>query len=209
MNKSDIVKAIHDSKYLPEKEKVTLFNAVTLALKDIMSDISQDPVLSIQLIPADCIEANDYNPNKVASPEMDLLEDSIRADGVTMPVVVVCDKKREKCVTVDGFHRQVVIGQRLARKYIPCSIIDTDISNRMASTIRHNRARGKHQVDMMADIVKALMSNGWEDTRIAKHLGMTGEELLRLKQTVGIAEMLAGSEYSKSWGPIDEPDISE
>lgn len=187
---------------LPEKERVAAYNAATSALREMVSDLCDDPVLGVQLIPVDRVVANDYNPNNVASPEMDLLEDSIRADGVTMPVVVI--REDEIHVTVDGFHRQIVIRDRLKRKYAPCSVIDADDSNRIASTIRHNRARGKHQVDLMAEIVRSLIEKGWNDAGICQHIGMSDEELLRLKQSAGVAKLLAGSEYSKSWGPINE-----
>lgn len=169
-----------------------------------VSDVCDDPVLSVKLLPADKVQPNEYNPNRVASPEMDLLELSIREDGVTMPVVSVYDKELDIWVVVDGFHRRTVICERIGRKYVPCSVIDKPISDRMASTIRHNRARGKHQVDLMAEIVKALLSLGWDDVKIAEHLGMSVEELLRLKQSVGVAKLLAASEYSKSWGPVGD-----
>lgn len=191
---------------LPERERVELYNACTMELREMMRGIADDPVLAIQLVPAGNVRANDYNPNRVASPEMDLLEDSIRADGVTMPVVVMREPGSDIHLTVDGFHRQLVLTSRMARRYIPCSLIDADVSNRMASTIRHNRARGKHQVDLMGEIVKALMGDGWDDERIALHLGMSLEELLRLKQIVGAARLLAAEQYSASYGRDDEPE---
>jgi ParB-like chromosome segregation protein Spo0J len=191
------------------KKRIALYNAMTTELRNLVSDIMDDPALAPQILAVDDVEANDYNPNKVASPEMDLLEDSIRADGMTMPVVTVFDPARKKWITVDGFHRQIVVRERLKRDYVVCSVIDTDIGNRVASTIRHNRARGKHQVDLMTQIVKILLKEGWTDQDISEHLGMSVEELLRLKQTIGIAEVLAGTEYSKSWGTIDESDLSD
>jgi ParB-like chromosome segregation protein Spo0J len=152
------------------------------------------------------VRANDYNPNRVAAPEIELLELSMRADGVTMPAVVVPDGDGWR--VVDGFHRRKVITERLGAKFIPCSVIDRPLGDRMASTIRHNRARGKHQVDLMADIVRKLLAEGWEDDKIAEHVGMSAESQQLLRQMTGAAKMLAGSEYSQSWGVIDG-DISE
>ena len=159
----------------------------------------------VQLVAADSVKANDYNPNRTAAPEMDLLEQSIRCDGITMPVVVVADEAG--WTVVDGFHRTRVCKERLHRKYLPVSVIDKAIADRMASTIRHNRARGKHQVDLMADIVKSLLAQGWEDPDIAKHIGMTEEELLRLKQTVGVAKLLAAADYSRSFGNSEDHEL--
>jgi ParB-like chromosome segregation protein Spo0J len=143
----------------------------------------------------------------VASPEMRLLELSIREDGYTQPIVVAPDG--DQYVVVDGFHRNRVgkeikdIRQRVFG-HLPVVILDKDAGSRMASTIRHNRARGKHQVDLMGELVRELVQKGWPDNKIAKHLGMSVEELLRLKQIVGIAKLLGTPEYSKSWGDINE-----
>jgi ParB-like chromosome segregation protein Spo0J len=131
---------------------------------------------------------------------MDLLEQSIRADGITMPVVVVGDT--ERCTVVDGFHRRTVAAERLGRKWLPCSFISSSLADRMASTVRHNRARGKHQVELMAALVQSMMALGWDDDRISQALGMSVEELLRLRQMAGAARMMAASEYSRSWGLI-------
>lgn len=160
------------------------------------------PCLAVRLVPAAKVVSNDYNPNKVARRELDLLELSIREDGVTQALVVYYDREADKYVIVDGFHRYVVL-VRLGCEEIPVVVIDKDIRNRMASTVRHNRARGKHQVDLVAELVKSLLAKGWEDERIAEHLGMSGEELVRLKQVVGIARLFAAPEYSKSWGEDD------
>lgn len=162
------------------------------------------PVMQVKMVDADFVIANEYNPNKVATPEMDLLIHSIAEDGVTQPIVTFYDKAINRYIVVDGFHRYIVLTQYFGCSKIPVVVIDKDIKNRMASTIRHNRARGKHQVDLMGALVKKLLELGWEDAAIAKHIGMSLEELLRLKQIVGVAKMLAGSEYSKSWGVINE-----
>lgn len=156
------------------------------------------------MVPAGKVTANDYNPNKVANKELELLRRSIAEDGVTQPIVTFYDVEADRYVIVDGFHRYRVLTEDFRCEEIPVVVIDKPLDQRMASTIRHNRARGKHQVDLVAeDIVKALVRMGWPDERIQEHLGMTEEELVRLKQHVGIARMFANPEYSKSWGKLD------
>jgi len=199
-----ILDAADDLKGLPMEWRIEIYNIAVKRLAEVVKDVSEDPALAPQLVPAGRIEANDYNPNTVASPELDLLENSMRADGITMPVVVMDDPERGVWTVVDGFHRRKVAVERLGREYIPCSVIRRPLADRMASTIRHNRARGKHQVDLMAALVKAMLGLGWEDDQIAENLGMSVEELLRLKQMVGAARLLAADEYSKSWGNIEE-----
>lgn len=199
-------KAILACVELPEAERVAAYNAGTAALRAVVADLCDDPVVSIRLVPADTVVANDYNPNRVAAPELELLDQSIAADGVTMPVVVV--KQGEQNIVVDGFHRQKVLKKR-GRRYIPVSTIDKPVGDRMASTVRHNRARGKHQVDLQAELVKGMLELGMSDDDVAGKLGMSVEELLRLKQIVGAAKLLAGVEYSASYGRDDEPDTPD
>lgn len=196
------MRAIRELASATEEERVEAYNRLSRELRAMVSEICDDPVLSVQLLPADRVRANTYNPNRVAPPEMDLLELSIREDGVTMPVVTVRDPEAGEWEVVDGFHRRGVIVDRLDRRYVPSSVIDRPLADRMAATVRHNRARGKHQVDLMGALVRGLMAEGWGDERIAEHLGMSVEELLRLKQIVGAARMLAGAEYSRSWEPL-------
>jgi len=145
------------------------------------------------------VNANDYNPNAVAPPEMKLLEISIINDGFTQPIVVwEVDGLFE---VVDGFHRTLV-GKKLGMSHLPVVVINdsrTDRSDRIASTIRHNRARGKHQVSAMSDIVQELARRNWSENRIAKELGMESDEVLRLKQITGLAEMFADAEFSEAW----------
>lgn len=158
------------------------------------------PVYNIKRVPVEKIEANDYNPNKVATKEMELLYTSIKEDGYTMPIVCYYDEKRDKYTIVDGFHRYSII-----KKYkniynreggcLPVSVIDKDINNRMASTIRHNRARGKHQVELQANLV-AMLKEGWDEVRIMKELGMTLEEVQRLLGLTGIFSEIKGVPYS-------------
>lgn len=148
--------------------------------------------------------ANDYNPNAVAPPEMRLLHDSIKEDGYTQPIVVYWDADQKRYIIVDGFHRHRVgkeyrdIRER-CQGHLPVVVIDKPLEDRMASTIRHNRARGKHSVAGMTAIVVALVREGWTDAAIGQHLGMTAEEVLRLKQTSGLAEVFRHRSYSRSW----------
>lgn len=185
---------------LSESERVALYNEAQRVLGEVVRDLCPDPACAPQLIAVGQIRANSYNPNAVASVELDLLENSMRADGITMAIVVMRDG--DGAEVVDGFHRRKVGAERLGRRYLPCSVIDRPLVDRMASTVRHNRARGKHHVDLMADLVKGMMALGWEDEQIAENLGMSVEELLRLRQMVGAAKMMAGSEYTREWGVI-------
>jgi len=157
------------------------------------------PCMNPVLIPIEKVVANDYNPNSVAKPEMNLLTISIEEDGLTMAIVVFYDDTQDKYIIVDGFHRYTIVKDYFKSDVIPATIIDKDIGQRIASTIRHNRARGVHKVMGMSDIVAILIKNGWDDIRIANELGMSPEELLRLKQTKGIAITLANKEYGRSW----------
>ena len=156
------------------------------------------------MIPVDKIRANDYNPNKVATPEMKLLKHSIQEDGYTQPVVTFYDEKEDMYEIVDGFHRYTVGKDMLKLKELPCTVIDKPIENRMASTIRHNRARGTHQITNMSQIVVELSSQGWEDVAICKELGMDLDEVIRLKQVSGLKEAFANHEFSKSWVEFKE-----
>ena len=160
----------------------------------------KSPVYNVISVPLEKMEANDYNPNHVAKREMDLLYQSIKADGYTMPVVAFYDKERDKYVIVDGFHRYTIL---LTKKDIyerekgmlPVSVIDKDISDRMASTIRHNRARGKHEVELQASLV-GMLKQGWGELKIMKELGMTLDEVQRLIGLKGIASEIKGVPFS-------------
>ena len=157
------------------------------------------PCMQPKLVSIDKVVANNYNPNKVAKPEMELLYKSILEDGVTMPVVTFYDDKIDKYVIVDGFHRYTIVKDYFKSDVVAVSVIDKDIKQRMASTVRHNRARGVHKVDLQADMVVDLLKKGWNDNDISKELGMTLEEVLRLKQQTGIAELFKDRTHSKSW----------
>lgn len=168
----------------------------------------KSPVYNVLSIPVEKIQANAYNPNSVASPEMKLLYESILNDGYTMPIVCYYLPEIDKYEIVDGFHRYTIIKKHKdifdrEQGRLPIVVIDKDISNRMASTIRHNRARGSHSVDLMSNIVAELLEMGKSDKWIAKHLGMDPDELLRLKQITGLASLFKDKEFSKSW-EVDE-----
>ena len=160
------------------------------------------PVYNIVAIPIEDIQANSYNPNHVAPPEMKLLYESIKEDGYTMPIVVY-PLGNGKYEIVDGYHRYTTmllhrdIYEREGGK-IPCSIIDKDKSNRMASTIRHNRARGSHSIELMMNIVSELKKAGMSDAWIMKEIGMDADELLRYKQLSGLAELFRDREFSEA-----------
>lgn len=168
----------------------------------------KSPVYNVIAVSVEKIQANAYNPNSVASPEMKLLYESILNDGYTMPIVCYYLPELDKYEIVDGFHRYTIINkhkniyEREGGK-LPVVVIDKDISNRMASTIRHNRARGSHSVDLMSNIVAELLEMGKSDKWIAKHLGMDADELLRLKQITGLASLFKDKEFGKSW-EVDE-----
>jgi ParB-like chromosome segregation protein Spo0J len=161
--------------------------------------LSEHPVSRVQWVATDQVYANDYNPNKVAPPEMKLLEHSIREDGFTQPIVVW--QTEEGYEVVDGFHRHIV-GEKLGLSHLPVVVINqdrADRTDRISATIRHNRARGKHQIQAMSDIVVELSRRNWSDKRIAKELGMDPDEVLRLKQITGLAELFADEEFSEAW----------
>jgi ParB-like chromosome segregation protein Spo0J len=162
------------------------------------------PVYNVLRIPIDKIQANDYNPNSVAPPEMALLETSIWEDGYTMPVVCFYDEENDKYIVVDGFHRYSTLknSKRIFDReegMLPVSVIDKDLSDRMASTIRHNRARGSHNLELMSTIVSELVEMGKGDAWICKHIGMSQDELLRMKQITGLASLFANKDFSESW----------
>lgn len=155
--------------------------------------------MNVKLVPSEKVIGNDYNPNVVASPEFKLLKLSIEKDGVTMPVVTYYDEEQDLYIVVDGFHRHKVLKYELKSDVIPVVTIDKPLEERMGSTIRHNRARGTHQIRSMSDIVIELTKFGWSDERICKELGMDLDEVIRLKQISGLKEAFANHEFSKSW----------
>lgn len=193
---------------LRESERVSALNRVRTALHEV-SPLRSEPIDLVIWIEGEAVEANDHNPNRVAPTEMRLLEHSIREDGYTQPIVAW--RREAAFEVVDGFHRNRVgkevddIRQRV-RGYLPLVVINdhrTDKPDRMAATIRHNRARGKHQVALMSDIVQELARRNWSSERIAKELGMDADEVLRLKQISGLAELFADRAFSEAWEPED------
>lgn len=164
----------------------------------------KSPVYNVIAVPVEKIQANSYNPNSVAPPEMKLLYTSIKEDGYTMPIVCYYLSEIDKYEIVDGFHRfQVMLRHRdiyeRENGMMPVVVIEKDVSNRIASTIRHNRARGSHDIDLMTNIVSELTKSGMSDAWIMKHIGMDADELLRLKQLSGLAELFKDKEFSKSF----------
>lgn len=165
------------------------------------------PVYAIRRIPIHKIRTNDYNPNRVAPTELKLLEQSILVDGYTMPIVCYYLKEEDCYEIVDGYHRYLVMQQsteigKRENYHLPVSVIDKPINERIASTIRHNRARGTHTVDSMVQIVKNLVESGLSDQWIMKNIGMDKDELLRLKQISGLASLFENRNFSEAWEEI-------
>lgn len=164
----------------------------------------KSPAYNVRPVPIEKIQANTYNPNHVAPPEMKLLYKSIKEDGYTMPIVCYYLKDQDKYEIVDGYHRYTTMLKHKdiydrENGMLPVSVIDKPIEDRIASTIRHNRARGTHDIDLMTNIVKELKDAGMSDKWIMKNIGMSADELLRLKQVGGLAELFKDEEFSKSW----------
>jgi len=169
----------------------------------------QSPVYNVLAVPLEKIRANSYNPNSVAPPEMKLLELSIWEDGYTMPIVCYYIPEDDIYEIVDGYHRYTVMqtSERVRTRekgLLPIVVINKDIDNRMASTIRHNRARGTHSVELMSNIVAELTSAGMSDGWILRNIGMDKEELLRLKQVTGLADLFKDIDFSQSWDSVPE-----
>lgn len=169
----------------------------------------KSPVYNVIAVPVEKIVPNTYNPNAVAPPEMRLLYDSIKNDGYTMPIVCYHDKAEDQYIIVDGFHRYRIMLEHpdiYQREHglLPVSVIEKPLEQRMASTIRHNRARGSHDVDLMGNVVKELHELGRSDAWISKHLGMERDEILRLKQITGLAALFKDIEFGQAWRPEEE-----
>ena len=172
------------------------------------------PVYNVRAVPIEKVKANDYNPNAVAPPEMALLETSIWEDGYTQPIVTYYDKDNDLYIVVDGFHRYLTIknSKRIyerERGMLPIVVIDKELGDRMASTIRHNRARGTHNIELMSTIVAELVEMGKGDRWICQHIGMSVDELLRLKQITGVAALFANRDFSDSWEADEEQLVFE
>lgn len=189
---------------LPFRERVEALNLARRALHDV-SPFRGEPVDLVEWVPVDSVRANAYNPNTVAAPEMRLLELSIAADGYTQPVVT--HDAGDHLEVVDGFHRNRVARESTAvaervQGYLPVVRINAErgaLEDRMAATVRHNRARGKHGVDAMMQLVTDLSKRNWSSEKIARELGMDADEVLRLKQITGLAELFKEEDFSEAW----------
>lgn len=173
--------------------------------------MKRSPVYLVVAVPVERVKANSYNPNAVAPPEMRLLELSVWEDGYTQPVVCCMDPQTDTYEVVDGFHRFSLMNpqskhfsERIYRRengLLPVVTIDRTLQDRMASTIRHNRARGTHSIELMVNIVGELKAAGMSDAWIMRHIGMDADELLRLKQLSGLASLFANQQFSTSEQP--------
>lgn len=204
-------------KDLPLAKRIESLNQIKLALHKV-SPFFGEPVDCVLWVKGDNVEANDYNPNSVAPPEMELLRHSIMADGYTQPIVTFADN--DKRIVIDGFHRnrvgkECVDVRKRIHGYLPVVAINSeraDRNDRIAATIRHNRARGKHKVEAMSDIVIELKRRNWTNDRICRELGMDKDEVLRLCQITGLAEIFSNKEFSRAWdieGEIVESDFEQ
>tara|TARA_R100001510_G_C7639942_1_gene197649 strand:+ start:479 stop:1186 length:708 start_codon:yes stop_codon:yes gene_type:complete len=192
-----------DISRMTEEQRIEFFEAVKEHIHE-RSPLQSQPVNRIRWVDVDDVQANDYNPNSVASQEMHLLYTSILHDGYTQPVVTIYDEAIGKYVIIDGFHRYFTcknnpdIRERNKGK-LPVVVLEKDINDRMASTVRHNRARGKHSIGGMSNMVFSMLDNGWDDADICNHLGMDADELLRLKHITGFSKLFEDAEYNKAW----------
>ena len=207
----DLIKQL---KIFSDEERIEAINKVKIELHKI-SPLKNEPVDCILWVKNSMVKANDYNPNNVAPPEMELLRISIMTDGYTQPIVTM--KKGEEYEVVDGFHRSRV-GKELedvrnrVKNYLPLTIIREDREekgDRIAATIRHNRARGKHTIDGMSEIILELKRRNWSDKKIGRELGMEPDEVLRLAQITGLREVFKDEEFSLSWEIGEIEDIKD
>jgi len=186
--------------------QVAVLNEIKQAMR-VLSPFKNEPVDLVIWVPAELVQANSYNPNKVASPEMKLLHESIASDGYTQPVVTY-KLPNGHYEIVDGFHRNRIgrecpdVAARI-HGFLPLVMIDKPLDERIGSTIRHNRARGTHQIRSMSEIIISLVKEGWDDAKIGQKLGMSQDEVLRLKQISGLKEAFSNHEFSKSWDEFE------
>lgn len=157
------------------------------------------PCMDVRVVPMEKVLANNYNPNHVSDKNMELLHQSIADNGMCYAVVTIYDETIDRYIIIDGFHRYTDLKEAWGATECPVIVLTHDIKQRMAATVQFNRARGVHQVDLMGDLVQALVEQGASDAEIAKHLGMEEEEVYRLKQVTGIAAIFKNQTYSRSW----------
>jgi len=199
---NQLKKHIEDSNFTDE-EKIVFFEEIKELIHN-NSPLKEQPVNRIKWVDVNKVSPNDYNPNSVAKKEMGLLYTSILHDGYTQPVVTIYDEVKDKYIIIDGFHRYFtcktnkdILDRNKGR--LPIVVLNKDINDRMASTVRHNRARGMHSVTGMSLMVFNMLENGWEDVDICNELGMSVEELVKLKHITGFSKLFEDKEYSKSW----------
>jgi hypothetical protein len=196
--KEEIKKAFESA-----SDKMAFLNELNEYIHREISEVKQ-PINFVRWIPVEKVHPNDYNPNSVAKIEMGLLYKSIKHDGYTQPIVTIYDQEADQYVIVDGFHRYFTcktnkdIYER-NKGYLPCVVIEKDINERMAATVRHNRARGEHSVAGMGNMVFEMLENGWSESEICNHLGMEPEEILKLKHITGFSRLFENVNYQKSW----------
>lgn len=195
----DTLKTIED----PEQLKKALYEVRERLHKEV-SPVASQPIDFVRWVPIEQVQANDYNPNSVAKVEMNLLYVSIKHDGYTQPIVTIYDEAIDKYIIVDGFHRYFTCKSNadiLERNkgMLPIVVIEKDINDRMASTVRHNRARGSHSIAGMSSMVFSMLENGWKDEDICNELGMEPEELIKLKHITGFSKLFEDVEYKKAW----------
>lgn len=191
-----------DYESLNEKDKTMRLHDLRLAVNALCPQTS--PIDIVYWVPLEFVQANDYNPNSVATNEMRLLHTSIKHDGYTQPIVTIYDASINRYIIVDGFHRYTTMKQNkdiydAHFGLLPVVVIQKDINDRMASTVRHNRARGKHSIDGMSNMVFSMLENGWQDADICNEMGMEADELVRLKHITGFSKLFENVEYRKSW----------
>lgn len=198
----EIKKYIKEQK-LTDEDKIVLFEEIKEILHN-ESPLKEQPVDRIKWVDINNVSPNDYNPNSVAKKEMGLLYTSILHDGYTQPVVTIYDELKQKYIIIDGFHRYFtcksnkdILERNKGR--LPVVVLNKNINDRMASTVRHNRARGMHSVTGMSSMVFDMLENGWEDVDICNELGMSVEELVKLKHITGFSKLFENKEYSLSW----------
>jgi len=199
--KANLKKALTEA--LSIKDNISLIEEIKEFI-DEQSELKTQPVNRVRWVKIENVSPNDYNPNSVAKKEMGLLYTSIKHDGYTQPIVTIQDEETKKFVIIDGFHRYYTAKTNsdiLDRNkgYIPIVVLNKSINDRMASTVRHNRARGMHSVTGMSSMVFSMLENGWSDTEICNELGMGVEELIKLKHITGFSKLFRDAEYNKAW----------
>jgi ParB-like chromosome segregation protein Spo0J len=199
INKTELLEAYNNA-----EDKIEFVNELRAFIHEELSPVKSQPIDNVIWVPLHQVEANDYNPNSVAKVEMGLLYKSIEHDGYTQPIVTIYDPEKDKYIIVDGFHRYFtckmkrdIFDRNLG--HLPIVVIKKDINERMAATIRHNRARGEHSITGMSNMVFKMLENGWEDSEICNHLGMEAEEILKLKHITGFSKLFKDAEYKKAW----------